>query len=342
MPERDIIVVGASAGGVEALKQFVAGLPGDLPASVFIVLHTAPSTPSLLPHILTRAGSLPAEHATHGTRFQRGRVYIAPPDRHMMLEDGAIRLVRGPAENRHRPAIDPLFRSAARAHGPRVIGVLLSGMLDDGTGGMHAIKSRGGVAIVQDPETATFSEMPRNAIEYVEVDQVVPIEEMGAVIARRVRESVPLEAKGGTQQLAKEVRYAGFDMAQIENEDQVGKPSTFACPDCNGTLWEVDEDGVLRFRCRVGHAYSAESLLSAKTDSTEAALWAAMRALEEDAALARRMAERARQRRHLSTALRYQRQAESSSAHAAALRDLLLQTQRADTGNLPQRTGSTG
>lgn len=332
------------------MQQFVSGLPADLPASVFIVLHTAPASPSILPHILTRAGKLKAEHATEGTRFENGHIYIAPPDRHMILRDGTVHLVRGPTENRHRPAIDPLFRSAAREHGPRVIGVLLSGMLDDGTSGMDAIKARGGLAIVQDPDTATFPDMPRNAMDYVDVDEVVPIEEMGAVIAQRVREPVPQRANVGSQQLGKEIRFAEFDMAEIENENRIGEPSAFVCPDCSGTLWEVDEGGMLRFRCRVGHAYSAESLLSAKADSTEAALWAAVRALEEDAALARRLAQRSRQREHPSTALRYDRQAESSSAHAAALRDLLLQTQRSDRGtasapaptSIAPRTGSTG
>lgn len=188
MPHRDVIVVGTSAGGVEALRELAAALPPDLPASVLIVLHLSPGGPGLLPAILNRAGPLPAAHATDGEELRRGRIYVAPPDFHMLVADGRLRLARGPRENLHRPAIDALFRSAAAAWGPRVIGVVLTGALDDGTAGLGAIKRTGGVAVVQDPEEAAYPSMPRSALRNVRVDHCVPLAEIPPLLDQLSRE----------------------------------------------------------------------------------------------------------------------------------------------------------
>ena len=184
MAARDIIVVGASAGGVNALATLAEGLPPDLPASVLVALHLAPGVTSILPEILARAGRLPAVHPKDGEAYEKGKIYVAPPDHHLLVREGHLRLTRGARENLHRPAIDPLFRSAALAHGPRVIGVVLTGSLDDGTAGLSAVKRCGGTAVVQDPSDASHPSMPAAALKNVAVDHSVPLSEMAALLAR--------------------------------------------------------------------------------------------------------------------------------------------------------------
>ena len=321
----DIIVVGASAGGVEALGDLVSCLPPDLPAAVFVVLHIPAYGASVLPGILSRRGPLPALHPADGETIQNGRIYVAPPDHHLLLEKGGtVRLTRGPHENGHRPAVDTLFRSAARAYGPRVIGVVLTGTLDDGTAGLQAIKRRGGLAVVQDPEDALFASMPRCAIEGVRVDTVAPLAEIGPILDRMARLPAPAESKAPvTPGLEDEVRVAEFDIKQLETRRE-GKPSSYACPDCHGVLWEVEEDGLLRFRCRVGHAFSPESLLATQSDALEDALWTALRALEESAALAERLSERAGGRGHGLAADRFAQQAADAHQRSTIIREALL------------------
>lgn len=320
----DIIVIGASAGGVEALAEMARRMPPDLPAAVFVVLHVPAYGTSVLPGILSRRGPLPAVHPADGDAIQNGRIYVAPPGHHLLVEDGHVRLTRGPHENGHRPAVDTLFRSAARAYGPRVIGVVLTGTLDDGTAGLQAVKRRGGLAVAQDPEDALFASMPRCAIEAVAVDQIVPLSEIGPTLARLAR--LPAQAESRTPVtpgLEDEVRVAKFDLAALETRDQ-GNPSSYACPDCHGVLWEVQEDGLLRFRCRVGHAFSPESLLATQSDALEDALWTALRALEESAALAERLQERAGGRGHDLAASRFGQQATDARGRATVIRQALL------------------
>lgn len=321
----DIIVVGASAGGVEALGELVSQLPADLPAAVFIVLHIPAYGASVLPGILSRRGPLPAAHPADGEPIRHGRIYVAPPDHHLLVEkDGTVRLTRGPHENGHRPAVDTLFRSAARAYGPRVIGVVLTGTLDDGTAGLQAVKRRGGLAVVQDPEDALFASMPRAAIEGVRVDHVAPLAEIGPTLDRLAHQAAPAESKTPvTPDLEDEVKVAEFDINHLEGRRE-GKPSGYACPDCKGVLWEVEEDDLLRFRCRVGHAFSPESLLASQSDALEDALWTALRALEESAALAERLSERAGGRGHGLAADRFARQASDAHHRAATIREALL------------------
>jgi len=278
MPDRDIVVVGASAGGVEALTSLVRALPGDLPASVFVVLHLPATGSSALPDILSRAGRLPASHAKDGEPIEQRRIYVAPPDYHLLLRAGHVRATRGPRENGHRPAVDPLFRSAAFEYANRVVGVVLSGALDDGTAGLLAVKSRGGVAIVQHPEDALYPGMPHNAIEHVEVDHVLPAADIGETLGRLAAEPATDPAGAGSDDMQTKVELEGFSMEAIEG-GHPGRPSGFSCPDCNGVLWEIRDGGLVRFRCRVGHAWSPESLLTQQSESLEAALWVALRTL---------------------------------------------------------------
>ena len=323
MPDHDIVVVGASAGGVEALTGLAASLPADLPAAVFVVLHMPTTGTSALPGILSRHGPLPASHAKDGEPVEHGRIYVAPPDHHLLLRPGHVHLARGPRENGHRPAVDPLFRSAARDYATRVVGVVLSGALDDGAAGLLAIKSRGGVTVVQDPDDALYPGMPGNALEVTEVDHVVPAGAMGELLARLVTEPAAQPPGPAPADMKLEVEVEGFSLEAMEGEHP-GQPSGFSCPDCNGVLWAIQDGGMQRFRCRVGHAWSPESLMTRQSEALEAALWIALRSLEERAALARRLAEPARNRGHRITATRFEEQASEAQNAARVVRDLLL------------------
>jgi two-component system chemotaxis response regulator CheB len=328
MPGHDIITVGASAGGIEALSQLVGGLPAHLPAAVFVVVHVAPHGTSVLPRILQRAGRLPAAHPRDGEPIVPGRIYIAPPDFHLLVKPGHVRLTRGPCENGHRPAADPLFRTAARYYGPRVIGVVLSGALDDGTAGMMAVKRGGGVAVVQDPEEALFSGMPRSALEHAAVDYSVPVAEVGPLLARLAAEPAAGAAPDLSPDEEKEADMAEIDLSKMTNETHPGHPSSFACPDCGGTLWEMREGELIRFRCRVGHAWSPESLIAEQADGLEASLWAALRALEEQTQLPRRLAEQAASRGYARAAESFRHRIQDSEGHAGLIRSILLRRER--------------
>jgi two-component system chemotaxis response regulator CheB len=324
LAERNIIVIGCSVGGVEALQELVAGLSKNLPAAILVVLHLAPQGTSVLPDILNRAGELPAVHPKDGEAIRMGRIYVAPPDNHLLVDDGRVRVMHGPKENRHRPAVDPLFRSAARWYGPRVIGIVLTGSLDDGTAGLLSIKKRGGVAIVQDPDDALCGDMPRSAMEAVEVDYVVPVGRIPEVLHQLVSQEVTENGAGKSSRLKKETDIAELDMNAIEDENRPGTPSTFACPECGGVLWELGGEEILRFRCRVGHAYTANSLSVEQSEQMEGALWAAMRALEEGASLALRMADTAARGKHPRTERRYRERADAKMQQAEVLRKLIV------------------
>jgi len=322
--ERNIIVIGCSMGGVEALQRLVAPLPKDFHAALFVVLHLSPQGVSYLPTILSRAGELPAVHPKDGDPIRLGCIYVAPPDNHLLVENGTVRVMRGPRENRHRPAVDPLFRSAAHWYGPRVIGVVMTGALDDGTAGLISIKKRGGVAIVQDPADALCGDMPRSAIENAQVDYVASIDRIPELLQELVPAHVSENGTGKSTRLKKETEFAEFDMDAIEDENRPGVPSPFACPECGGVLWELEGEEILRFRCRVGHAYTANSLGVEQTEAVEGALWAAMRALEEGASLARRMAESAARSKRQSLETRFRERAEVKMQQAEILRKLIM------------------
>src|SRR4051794_203515 len=292
MPHRDIVVIGASAGGLRALTAIVERLPRDLEASVFVVVHTRADGQGVLPGILERVCALPVAFARSGERVARGRVYVCRPDVHLLLERGRVHEVRGPLENGFRPAIDPLFRTAARQYGPRVVGVILSGALSDGAFGLSVVKQHGGVAIVQDPDEAIISSMPRHAMKAVEVDCVLPAADIAAVIDQLSRDDVKGEER---------MRRPRDLEPQLPSEDtSIGTmleryhgPSPLSCPDCGGALWEVQEGRVVRYQCHVGHQYAPDTLELEQRAAVEGALWTAVRVLEEHAELKERMARRA-------------------------------------------------
>lgn len=330
MAGHDLIVVGASAGGVEALKSLVTGLPPAFPAAVAIVLHIPPNSPSVLPRVLGRHCALEVRHPSDGEALRPGTVYVAPPDHHMLVERRCLRLGRGPRENGFRPAIDPLFRSAALSYGSRVIGVVLSGTLDDGTIGLATIIDAGGIAVVQDPEDALYPSMPESAIEHVRVDHVAPAAELPALLTRLVAEPAPPDATGKLPDEAKiEVEVAEMDPDAIERSPRPGRPSGFGCPECGGSLFLIDDYGVMHFRCRVGHAWSMESLLAAQGSALEAALWTALRALEEQTTLADQIAARLRKRGSNASAQRFEEQATDAREHARVIRAALEQRRSA-------------
>lgn len=289
---RDIIVIGASAGGLQPLQRVLSDLPVDLPAAVFVVLHMGAT--SHLVEVLDRVAALPVVAAGSGRPIQPGRVHVAVPGVHLLLHDMHMLLRRGPRENLARPAIDPLFRSAACSFGARVIGVVLSGALNDGTAGLLAIKRCGGVTVVQQPDDAAVREMPLSALLRMDIDHVAPAAALGGLLAR-----LALEPAGETPPIPLEIRLetaiAAQELPGMETEERLGKPSSFTCPECHGALWEIDDDSLLRYRCHVGHAFTADAVLRAQTTQAEEMLWSLMRAHQERAALARRMAQQERQ-----------------------------------------------
>ncbi|HEY0789892.1 MAG TPA: chemotaxis protein CheB [Chthoniobacterales bacterium] len=283
---RDIVVIGASAGGVEALQKLVAGLPARLPAAIFIVLHTRADGPNLLPQILQRHSALEIASTENGLPIEHGKVYVAPPDRHLLLLAGRIRVVHGPKENRHRPAIDPLFRSAAWTYGPRVIGVILSGTMDDGSAGLWAVRSCGGATVVQDPSTALFPGMINHALATVAVDHIVPIGALARTLVTLVKNPALEEPTAPDATVRERLSHETRQLADfIDGHDFLGKiaePSAFVCPECSGSLWKLQDGSRVRFRCHVGHAFSLESLFQGQTERIEEALYNALQVIEEN------------------------------------------------------------
>lgn len=285
----NVVGVGASAGGVEALKSLVAGLPLGLPCAVLVVLHMPSGAPSVLGRILDRAGRLPAQTATAGARMKHGTVYVAAPGHHLLVEDGQIVLSEGPTENGHRPAINALFRSIALAHGSRATGVVLSGVLDDGVLGLAAIRSRGGTTIAQSPGDALFPAMPTNAINAGVVDREASAAEIGGLLETLAgREIKEADMEPDTRmELENRIAMAGRFSTDFDT-DELGPPSGYSCPDCNGGLVAISEGN---YRCHVGHAWTADALLRARDGEVEGALWVAVRSLQEKAKLSRRLAD---------------------------------------------------
>lgn len=318
------MVIGTSSGGVEALRRLAGDLPPDLPAALFVVMHVPAWAPSGLPGILSRAGPLKAVHPEDGDRIEKGRIYVAPPDFHLLVERGRVRLARGPKENRHRPAVDTLFRTAALAYGPRVVGVVLSGALNDGTAGLQAVKQRGGVAVVQDPGDALFSGMPESALEYVGADHCLPMEKIAPLLVCLSGE--PAKEEGVypvPDDMELESRIAGLDLTAIDSDERPGELSRFTCPECSGPLYEIQSGDLVRFRCRVGQAFTAESMLYDKYDEVEKALYAALNTLEESALMADRLAARSHEHQHGHAATRFERRAEDARQQARIIRQVL-------------------
>jgi two-component system chemotaxis response regulator CheB len=279
---RNIVVIGASAGGIEALLGLFRALPSNSAASYFVAQHLSPHYGSDLDRILQSGTSMPVAFAADQQRILPDAVYVAPPDRHLMIEGDQTRITRGPKESRARPAIDVLFRSAALAFGPRVIGVVLTGNLDDGTAGLWQIKDRKGLAFVQDPEHAAFRSMPDSAMEYVDADFIGTIDDLAARISWEVAQDLPLPMAGPPRQgLQVETAVALGDNGMQAGVMELGKPSKYTCPECHGVLVQIEEGRLVRFRCHTGHAYSLKSLLTDVNDTIDASLWSTIRAIEE-------------------------------------------------------------
>jgi two-component system chemotaxis response regulator CheB len=324
---RGVVVVGASAGGVEALSHLVARLPDDLAATVLVTVHVPASSTSVLPAILNRRGPLPARHAEDGELLRAGEILVAPPDRHLVVLEDRVALSRGPQENGHRPSVDVLFRSAARAWGPRVMSVVLSGTLDDGAAGVVAVSRHGGRCLVQ--EDALFDGMPRAATRADHPESVAVREIADRVVAwlRDVPEDTTVPASAGptsaTSLSDEETLIAQLDPDTMHRHDRPGEAAGLGCPDCAGALFRIEEGGLVRFRCRVGHAWSSESLLVRQTVALESALWTALRSLEEKAALNDELRTRAAASGHDLAAARFAAGADEATRAAELLRGLV-------------------
>jgi two-component system, chemotaxis family, protein-glutamate methylesterase/glutaminase len=281
MPDTRVVVIGTSAGGLDALRTIVADLPADFPAPIAVVMHTAPESPGVLGDILARVGRLPAITVTTTQRLHPGTIYVAAPDYHLVIEPGRVRATKGPKENRFRPAIDPLFRSAAQVYGPGAVGVILTGNLDDGTAGLWTVKQLGGVAIVQDPADAQCASMPASALRQVRVDHCVPLAEIAPLVVAAVAESPDRGDFTVPDETRTEVDIAKERHPMEAGLQQIAEPSPYACPECHGVLLRLKGEGPIRLRCHTGHAYSIESLQAEVDEKIDEALWIAIRALEE-------------------------------------------------------------
>lgn len=289
MPEREIVVVGASAGGISALQSLVRGLPADFPGAILVVLHLSRESGGLLPQILASAGPLPASNARHREDIRTGHIYVAPPDRHLLVgPERRIYLGHGPKENRFRPAVDPLFRSAALNEGRKVIGIVLSGGLDDGTAGLCAVKQGGGLTVVQDPFDAEVPSMPRSALQHVAADYCMSAEKIGETLPVLLRETPTREMLQVSGDTRLEVELAA-DQRNQTDVAKMGQPSPYTCPSCAGSLMRIGGTYPVRFRCHTGHAFTAMSLDDEQRDKVENASWAAIRALQEYALLLQEM-----------------------------------------------------
>jgi len=328
-----IVVIGGSAGALEALKAMLPMLPQDFPAAVLIVTHIG-SQKSTVPDILGRCSAMPVRHATDGEPIISGRVLVAPPDEHLTVvaRDGRayVRLVHGPRENHCRPAIDPLFRSAATAFLADTIGVLLSGYLDDGTVGLQAIKACGGMAIVQDPFEAKAMDMPASALQHVDVDRVLRVGDIGPSLVELATASVRPDARGDDTSASAVPGWIGIENritsrdSDMDDLEKIGKPSSLTCPECAGALWEVGHKGPIRYRCHTGHAFTARVLETLQRDSVEDAIWGAVRALHEQERLFSKLSDRERQAGNPESAADYAAKAMQAKAHSQTLREVIV------------------
>src|SRR3954466_15065231 len=321
------VVAGASAGGVEALVGLVRSLPANFPHSGVGVLHVSPTGTSMLPAILGRACALPVSAPEDGEPLLGGHVYVAPPDRHLIVDDSRLRLSQAPRENGHRPAIDATMRTAADAYGGGGVGIGLSGTRGDGTAGLMAIKASGGAAIVQDPHEALYPAMPLNAMAHLEPDAVLPVADMAAWILAHA----PTDGPPGIDASMPSHQHEAPRLALAESPDDLPRSATgtgtrFTCPDCGGVLFERHEGNLERFECSVGHVFSIESLSTAQAEALESALWAAVRALEDRAAMLGRLAERSRGDDHRRSAESFERRAAEAGDRARPIREAIERT----------------
>jgi two-component system, chemotaxis family, protein-glutamate methylesterase/glutaminase len=323
---RDLVVVGASAGGVEALKTFVGGLPLELPATVLVALHLPAEAHSVLPEILQRRCSLPVVLAEEGLLLTPGQVVVAHPDAHLIVVDDRVVLGRGPRENGLRPAHDAMLRSAALARGPRVVGAVLTGLLDDGAAGLRVVGRYGGTCLVQDPDTAEFPSMPRAALRACPDAHALPLESMAAEVARLVEQEPARAPEVDPERQLLDRAEAESALGRrpvLPDGAPAGPPSPYGCPDCHGVLNTVPDERLLRFRCRTGHAWTAESLVAQQDADVEEALWTALRVLEERGEMSRKLAEQADAGQRQWSSEHFRRRAGEAQRSADLLRSVL-------------------
>jgi two-component system chemotaxis response regulator CheB len=346
MIKHDIIVIGGSAGSLGPLIDLAATLPADLDASVFIVMHISASSPSFLPDILNRSRNLKAVHPHDGDGIEKGKIYIAPPDHHLLIDGDRVSVKKGPKENRFRPSIDALFRSAAYSCGPRTIGVILSGLLDDGTSGMWNIKQRGGLAIVQDTAEAACPSMPMNVLDNVEVDYQVTVSEMAPLLVRLVQEGIPETipdlSPDELQRLKFEVLIPSQENAFAMGMFNMGKLTPFTCPECNGSLTSFTEGKMIRYRCHTGHAFTASSLLAGVTKSVEEDLWKSVRGLEEVAMLLDQIGENYRTTGNLPASRQFIEKARKTREQSHHIRDHIFKNEQMSEDLRFGRNGGEG
>ncbi len=328
MAGHDIVVIGTSAGGLKALSAVLGQLPADLGATLFVVQHLAADQKSYLPKLLGDVCALPVSSPADDQPFQRGQVYVAAPDYHLLINGDRVRVLRGPQENRFRPSIDALFRSAARSHGSRVIGMVLTGSLDDGTVGLQTIKKRGGITVVQDPAEAEYPSMPKTALRYVKIDHIVPIADAGALLIRLVAEPAAAQGNFATTpaiEIESNIAEQVMNTKQfLEAVEQIGKRTTYTCPDCNGAIWQIGDEEPLKLRCHVGHSFTGEVFSAEQSRNVESALWTAIRIMEEKVTFSRQLAERKRNQNLLAAAAAYEREADALDEEVGKVRDLIV------------------
>jgi two-component system, chemotaxis family, protein-glutamate methylesterase/glutaminase len=332
---RDVVVIGGSAGAISVLQEVLANLPSDFQAAMLIVVHQSQTQPGRLPEVLGQRSKLPIAHAKDADPIELGRIYVAPPDYHMLIERGWIHLSRGPKENRFRPSVDPLFRTAARAYGPQVVGVILSGMLDDGTLGAMRIKQFGGTVIAQDPLDAESPDMPTSVIRNVDCDYVLKIRDIAGVLNRLAEEPIDAPVYGASaistkpmpesSNVAREADdSADRGDAALVTGERLGLATGLTCPQCGGAVWESKHDGLVYYRCHVGHAYTADSMAAEHNSILESTLWEAVRMFQESAALNRRLERKAMEMGNGDMQGRYRERSEEAEQRAEVVRHILL------------------
>jgi two-component system chemotaxis response regulator CheB len=326
---RYIIVVGASAGGLHSVVELSAQLTPEMDAAMFVVLHISKhSFGDVLIQRIQRLTPFTCKQAEHGELIQSRHIYLAVPDQHLLVKDDHVMLGQGPPENRWRPSIDILFRSAAAAYDSRVIGIVLSGMMQDGTSGMIALKRSGGTCIVQDPNEAEYPDMPRSVLDNMEADYVVSLASMGAVLMEKMKNG-PVKRHAIPADLSAEAAIAEKVATGIDIVEELGDRSPYVCPECGGGLWEMHKDNnMTRFRCYTGHSYTSKELLVKQREDLESTLWIALRMLEERKQLLKKMSEEERNKGWIrSAASKAERQAELE-VHINRLKELLFDTQK--------------
>jgi two-component system, chemotaxis family, protein-glutamate methylesterase/glutaminase len=339
MSNRDLIAIGTSAGGIDALLKLVAQLKPNIPAAILVTIHLSAQFRSELDCVLSRAGRLPAHFAAQGERYRHGTIYLAPPDRHLLLEGERLYLGSGARENNVRPAIDPMLRSVGVCCGPRAVGVVLTGTLDDGASGLWAIDQCGGLTVVQDPQDAAFADMPLNALDTVKPDHLVALGDLPGLLEKLVREPagrpVPVP-----ESIAFEVKIAKGGNGTMDEMDRWGRRSLLACPECHGIMWETEEGDLLRYRCHVGHSYTADVMTVALDENLRKAMGSAVRALEERVSLTSKLQQDAERRQHRLVATNWAQRAQEARRELDVIRDAMQRMERIRDRELNEQVGN--